>query len=603
MTASTTPPALTLVGDPQAPATDKLERPCFATYDQYVTLEGKHYRPGTWRHGVKHSGPDGKPIPVDDWICPPLHVVAKTVNSEDGSIGRLLRFERNGKPFEWFMPMELLAGSAEEVLRVLYGNGLEIVHQHRRQIAPYLADHHTPDRVIAITTKPGWHESGVFVLPSQVIGSGEVRFQCSGRGVNVFTSKGTLDGWRKEVGTYCLGNPVLILSVCTALAGPLLAKVGVQGGGVHLVGDSSSGKSLAQLLAASVWGNPATFAASWDVSKGGVEIEAASRNDTVLILDEIKRADPKRVQEMAYAIANGMGKSTMTREREGRAKLTWRVLALSSGERSLSDHAAISGHGTHAGAELRLVDVNAGTRKFRAFDDVHGMTGQQFHRLLSDTVTRHYGHLGPAFVASLLSDENPEALLEAFRQTRDTFTAESSQAGRVADRFAIMALAGEQAIARKLLDWPAGTAVTACRQLFGEWIATMGDGNSEDRQILRGLADFIDQHGDSRFSDIRATHTGIVVHQRAGYYELDGDKRLYLFNSKALRDAAPGFNPERIVRALVSVDALVAVDTEAKQKRNTKKWRIPGVGFGNFYVIDPERLESIQAKESQASQA
>ncbi|MBN0588692.1 RNA helicase, partial [Pseudomonas aeruginosa] len=100
---------------------------------------------------------------------------------------------------------------------------------------------------------------------------------------------------------------------------------------------------------------------------------------------------PKRVQEMAYLIANGTGRSTMTREREGRAKLTWRVLALSSGERSLSEHAAMGGNGAHAGAELRLVDVNAGTRPFRAFDNVHGMTGQEFHRRLTDAVTQHYG--------------------------------------------------------------------------------------------------------------------------------------------------------------------------------------------------------------------
>ncbi|XFB08710.1 DUF927 domain-containing protein, partial [Azotobacter salinestris] len=31
------------------------------------------------------------------------------------------------------------------------------------------------------------------------------------------------------------------------------------------------------------------FAASWDMTKGGLEIEAASRNDTLLSLDEIKR--------------------------------------------------------------------------------------------------------------------------------------------------------------------------------------------------------------------------------------------------------------------------------------------------------------------------
>ncbi|XFB08572.1 DUF927 domain-containing protein, partial [Azotobacter salinestris] len=143
--------------------------------------------------------------------------------------------------------------------------------------------------------------------------------------------------------------------------------VGVNGGGVHLVGDSSSGKSLAQLIGASVWGDPGVFAASWDMTKGGLEIEAASRNDTLLSLDEIKRADPRRVQEMAYALANGQGKGTMTREREGRAKLHWRLLTLSSGERSLSEHAAIGGNPGHAGAELRMVDVNAGTRTHRAF--------------------------------------------------------------------------------------------------------------------------------------------------------------------------------------------------------------------------------------------
>ncbi len=334
-------------------------------------------------------------------------------------------------------------------------------------------------------------------------------------------------------------------------------------------------------------GNPGTFAASWDVSKGGVEIEAASRNDTVLILDEIKRADPKRVQEMAYAIANGVGKSTMTREREGRAKLTWRVLALSSGERSLSEHAAMGGNGAHAGAELRLVDVNAGTRPFRAFDNVHGMTGQEFHRRLTDAVTQHYGHLGPSFVEHLLELPGQEGLLEGFRQVRETFRTESSQAGRVADRFAIMALAGEHAIARKLLPWPAGTAADACRQLFGEWLARMGDGNAEDRQILRGIADFIALHADSRFSDVRAEHANITVRDRAGYYELNDDKRLYLFNVPALLEAAAGFGKERIIRALVAANALAKMDEETKGSRRTKKYRTPGGGSSRFYVIDP----------------
>ncbi|MDH4870520.1 DUF927 domain-containing protein [Pseudomonas sp. BN515] len=584
-------PHLSLVGEPSEPTPEKIERPCFAVYDQDTHREGKHYRAGTWYHGARQSGPDDKTIPVDHWICAPLHIEAETVNSEDGSIGRLLSFHYRGRRIEWAMPMEALAGKADEVLKALMRQGLTIEYQQRRYVAPYLASQHSPDLVIATTTRPGWHESGAFVLPSRVIGGDNVRFQDSGRAVNLFTSRGTLDGWRAEVGRYCLGNPVLILAVCCALAGPLLAKVGVNGGGVHLVGDSSSGKSLAQLVAASVWGNPGTFAASWDVSKGGVEIEAASRNDTVLILDEIKRADPKRVQEMAYAIANGMGKGTMTREREGRAKLTWRVLALSSGERSLSEHAAISGNSAHAGAELRLVDVNAGTRPFRAFDEVHGMTGQEFHRVLSDTVVQHYGHLGPSFVEQLVEQPERDALLAAFQQVRERFHTESSQAGRVADRFAIMALAGEMAISQQLLDWPAGTAEQARRQLFNEWLARMGDGNAEDRQILRGIADFIALHGDSRFSSIHAQVADNTVRERAGYFELEFDRRLFLFNSPALAQAAPGFGAERVVRALMTAKALAKTDGDAKGGRRSKKYRLPGGGSSRFYVVDPERLE------------
>lgn len=580
---------LTLVGDPKAPEPEKLDRPRFAVYEHTCTIEGKAYKAGTWYHGVKQSGPEEKAIPVDHWICAPLNVEAETVNSEDGSIGRLLSFHYRGRRIEWVMPMEALAGKADEVMKALMRQGLAIEYHQRRHIAPYLASHHAPELVIATTTKPGWHESGAFVLPSRVIGGDNVRFQDSGRAANIFTCKGTLSGWQDQIAARCLGNPVLILSVCCALAGPLLAKVGVNGGGIHLVGDSSSGKSLAQLLAASIWGNPGTFAASWDVSKGGVEIEAASRNDTVLILDEIKRADPKRVQEMAYAIANGMGKSTMTREREGRAKLTWRVLALSSGERSLSEHAAIGGNGAHAGAELRMVDVNAGTRTHRAFDDVHGMTGQEFHRVLNDAVTQHYGHLGPLFVEALIAQ--PKELYSAFAQVRKIFETESSQAGRVADRFAIMALAGELAIEHNLLGWPTGSATRACLSLFNEWLARMGDGNAEDRQILRGIADFIALHGDSRFSDVRAEHANLTVRERAGFYEVNDDKRLYLFNTPALLEAASGFGKERIVRTLVSAGALAKVDEETKGSRRTKKYRTPGGGSSRFYVIDPDLLE------------
>lgn len=583
---------------PDAP-TIAPERPCWAVYEEWVTNEkGRKLRPGVYRHGFKRaagqdeddadSDTNDRPI-IDEWIASPVTVTARTTNSDDGSEGRLLRLFTDSGIKEWIIPMEVFGGSGEDARRQLFGMGVIIALKKRGAFMEYLLEQR-PEEVFATTSRPGWHESGAFVLPGRTLGSDKVRYQASGKGQNLFSVRGELALWQREVAAKCAGNPVLTLAIGCALAGPLLSLVGVLGGGVHLVGDSSSGKSLAQLIGSSVWGDPGVFAASWDMTKGGLEIEAAGRNDTLLPLDEIKRADPKRVQEMAYSLANGQGKGTMTREREGRAKLSWRLLTLSSGERSLSEHAAISGNAAHAGAELRMVDVNAGTRAHRAFDELHGLEGADFHRLLTVAVSAHHGHLGSAFVEQLLASDDRPGLLENFTNVRAKFVEDNAQAGRVADRFAVIALAGEMAIAYDLLPWAPGSALSDCQLLYGEWLARVGSGNAEDRQILAGILDFIDKHGSSRFSDVDDHTPDSKVFNRAGYWEVSLGKRLYLFNKSALVEAANGYGLSRVVKALDGVGAFAKRDTD-RDSRKTKKYRLPGGGSARLYVVDTEAMD------------
>jgi uncharacterized protein (DUF927 family) len=578
----------------ETPTIKPPERPCWGVYEHWVTNEkGRKLRPGVYWHGFKRTTADDetdddktdRPI-TDEWISSPVTVVARTTNSDDGSEGRLLRLVTESGIKEWIIPMEVFGGSGEDARRQLFGMGVIISMKKRGAFMEYLLDQR-PDQVFATTCHPGWHESGAFVLPGRTIGSDKVRYQASGKGQNLFSLRGELEGWKTEVAAKCEGNPVLTLAISCALAGPLLSLIGVLGGGVHLVGDSSSGKSLAQLIGSSVWGDPGIFAASWDMTKGGLEIEASSRNDTMLPLDEIKRADPKRVQEMAYSLANGQGKGTMTREREGRAKLSWRLLTLSSGERSLSEHAAIGGNAAHAGAELRMVDVNAGTRTHRAFDELHGLAGADFHRLLTVAVGAHYGHIGPAFVEKLLASDDRPGLLEDFARIRASFIEDNAQAGRVADRFAVIALAGEMAITYGLLPWTQGSALADCQLLYGEWLSRVGSGNAEDRQILSSISDFIAKHGDSRFSNVNDRALDTKVHNRAGFWELSKGKRLYLFNKPALIEAAHGYGFNRVIKALEGAGALGRRDNG----RNTKNFRLPGGGQDRLYVVDKEAMD------------
>ena len=283
----------------------------------------------------------------------------------------------------------------------------------------------------------------------------------------------------------------------------------------------------------------------------------------------------------------------MTREREGRPKLYWRVLALSSGERSLTEHAAISGNAAHAGAELRMVDVNAGTRTYRAFDDVHGMSGATFHRRLTTATAHHFGMIGPAFVEQILKETDPDYFYRRFAEVREGFNSEGPQAGRVADRFAIIGLAGELATTYGILPWEEGTAANASRQLFREWIARVGDGNAEDRQILSALSDFIAMHGDSRFSNIAAELPNPGSKHRAGYFEIEDKKRLYLFNRASLTEAAAGYGRDRVIRTLETYNVLAKTDSGRRQKN----YRLPGGGSTRFFVIDPDKLDAERGGE------
>lgn len=573
--------------------TVKPQRPSWAIYDQSVRNEqGKKLRPGVYYHSSEiapRENHERELILTDDWISTPISVTARTICTDNGSEGRLLRVQTHSGEREWVLPMEAFGGSGEDVRRVLFSMGAVISLSKRREFMEYLLDQQ-PATTLATTSYPGWHESGCFVLPNQVIGDGNVRFQSSGWTPSLYTAKGSFQRWTEDVAARSLGNPTMTLAVGCALAGPLLSLVGVNGGGIHCVGDSSTGKTLLQWVAASVWGNPETFAASWDASKGGLETEASSRNDTLLVLDEIKRADPRRVQEMAYMLANGQGKATMTREREARTKLYWRLLTLSSGERSLSEHAAISGNSAHAGAELRMIDVNAGTRRFRAFDELHGMDGHAFHRSLTIAISANYGHLGPKFVEQLIANDARTGILGDFSSIRAHFADDSAQAGRVADRFAVVALAGELAIEYQLLPWPKGSALSDCKLLFCEWLERAGSGNAEDRQILSSITDFIDRHGSSRFSELTASEPDTRTLNRAGYWTQDQGKKLYLFNKSGLLEAAHGFGLPRIIRALDAAEALAKRDSD--RKRHTKKYRLPGGGSAGLYVIDTEKLEA-----------
>tara|TARA_R110000751_G_C13788462_1_gene481837 strand:+ start:3744 stop:5495 length:1752 start_codon:yes stop_codon:yes gene_type:complete len=570
---------------PEAEATT-IERPCYRVYEHTITVEGHKLRAGVWHHGQTLDKSSGEYLPFDEWLCGPLHVDAVTRNEgQDGDYGRLLRLRNaDNRELTWAMPNELLAGKPDTILSVLLNMGLDVDYQRRARVCQYVAAQYPKERVIAATST-GWHTTELFIMPRQNIGTGKAIYQSDAANVDDYRQGGTMEDWQAGIGAMCEGNPLLLLSICASLAGPLLYHVQRPGGGFHVVGDSSTGKSSAILAGASVWGHGENFKRTWRATGNGLEGIASQRNDTLLALDEIGEADPREIGAVIYAMANGTGKARASRNGSARATKRWRVVLFSSGELGLSALMAEGGKRSRAGQEIRLIDIPV-RRTYGAWDTLHGLAGgREFSDAIQRTSVTHFGHAGPQFIRKLLEigeqDQLP-AMLEDFCKH---FPATNGQESRAAERFALVAMAGELAIEFNILPLQPGSARVAMLELFEVWRAGRGDGPSEDRQILRSIADFISRHADSRFSSVNDVHG--EAKDRAGYWEETGGARLYLFNRPGLEDATKGYDLNRVVLALDSVGAIAKKDTGKHQALR----RLPDGTRKRLYYIDPAKLE------------
>lgn len=573
-------------------------RPCFAVLDEWHTENERKYRPGVWHFGVKVGKTDAPPTLTEQWVCSPLYIEAVTTDSQDGNYGRHLRLRTTlGKWLTWSMPMELLRGDGSDLRGVLLAMGVEIDPHARNQLAMYLQSP-APRRRIQCSLQTGWAGTDfrAFVLPDEVIGPkcAEVAYQSGERGQDDYTIGGTLVGWQQGVSAMAVGNPLLALGLCAAFAGPLLARCNAESGGLHFVGDSSTGKTTIIDGACSVWGGT-TYRRTWRTTSNGLEGVAALFNDSLLALDEIGECDPREVGAIVYALGNGRGKQRASRTGAARAIYRWRSSVLSSGERTIGTVMADAGQRIKAGQSVRLLDVPA-KRRHGAWDTLHDHTnGMSFSDALKRAAATHYGHAGRAFLVKLTRDHSTN-----FTDSLDAVKAlpefavkdDDGQVKRAATRFALLALAGELATDYGVTGWPEGEAIRAAAAGYSAWRSLRGKskGNLERDDIAERVASFIERHGDSRFSDVdgRDDERAAVVRDRAGWWKDTGGKRIYLFTSDGMREALKGFDFNRALDSLQEVGAIGAAGSDGKR---AKFRRIRGQGV-KLYEIDPGQLDT-----------
>jgi putative DNA primase/helicase len=496
------------------------QRPCFGVYTEVQHIGDKVHKPGVYWHDLVKK--DTKTQEIDDWICAPLIVSATTANRDDSEYGRLLEFTSGtGKAKKWSMPMRLLANrDGLELKERLLDEGLAISHAQLKMVPRYIADS-SPPIFLACASHTGWHTPETFVLPDEVIGKNGVWFQSAQR-IDFYRKGGDFDTWKNKVALPARGNPNLIFAISYCLCGPLLKILNLPGAGVHLFGDSTIGKTTALICGSSVWGGEA-YKKEWRATANGLEGAAAQHSDTLLVLDEIKEIPSYELDEVAYFLINGQGKTRANVCGEARPAQTWRVAVFSAGEPSVQARLADAGISIKDGQALRILDVPV-IGKAGLFDDLHGVDNAAFFAdaLVRDAST-HYGHAGPAFVQAIIGRPAAEFGVD-LQMILAEFGALEPQLQRGARVFALAALAGELAIEEGILPWTGREAIEAAKTVFAHWreARAVNAPGTTYRKVLEAVSAFIDENGESRFS---AKDPGIdqpIIHRTGPWRTANG---------------------------------------------------------------------------------
>lgn len=207
-------------------------------------------------------------------------------------------------------------------------------------------------------------------------------------------SKGSVITWC-DIAEECRRMSVTArILLAASFASPILSIVGSLPFFVHLWGvDSGTGKTVALMLAASVWGDPAlgSYVQTFNSTQVGQERTAAFLNHLPFCIDELQLTKDSKGRSNfdVYQLAQGVGRARGRKNGGIDAAPTWSCCFLTTGESPIVSGSA------GAGAVNRVIDIEctAGSAVITE--------GQR----VANALKQNYGHVGRAFVEKIYSSD------------------------------------------------------------------------------------------------------------------------------------------------------------------------------------------------------
>lgn len=252
---------------------------------------------------------------------------------------------------------------------------------------------------------------------------------------DAITQKGDYTTWLEEARKCRKETLTAKIMLAASFASPLIKKIGALPFFVHLWGvDSATGKTVALMLAASVWGNPdvGQYIQTFNSTQVGHEKTAAFLNNLPMLIDELQLSKDSHGHSKfdVYQLAQGVGRTRGNKGGGIDKTPTWSLCILTTGESPLTNDS------NGAGAINRVIDIECKASQKAIIDGFK----------TSSCIKQNYGHAGRIFIEELTDDviqEASEKYLKYFKKLCESQTTEKQAmaasillvADELADRF------------------------------------------------------------------------------------------------------------------------------------------------------------------------
>lgn len=501
---------------------------------------------GKWEaddSGIRKSEGQGEVI-----ACPhPILPVERLVNIDTSEEKLRLAF-RKGAIWRKIIVSKIVLANTNKVTE-LAGCGIAVTSQNARAFVEYISDIENLNYDVIPERKSigrfGYiPDEGFSPFVDGLIFDGDASFAAMFRTVR---SHGSETKWLETAAEVRAMSTTAKIILAASFASVLLEPLGCLPFFVHLWGvDSGTGKTVALMVAASVWGDPAigNYVKTFDGTVVGLEKTAAFLNELPLCLDELQLAkDSKgRTNFDVYKLAQGVGRTRGNRAGGVDLTPTWHNCILTTGESPLT------GQASGAGAVNRVIDIECKASQAVIKDGMH----------VSGMVKRNYGYAGKRFVEELYKpgviDHIAPRYQELFRDLSDCDTTEKQAMAAAA-----IVLADELAC-----RWVFTAQQPITVDEISEFLASKATVSAGDRGY-KYLCDWVTQNSNKLCA--RSDNPNAEV---LGALE---DGRAYIIRSvfeRALQDA--GYSTAAMVSYLRQ-EGLI----ETRGKHNTRGKRINGI--------------------------